>query len=100
MLWVQSWGNILSDWEKIQEIDWFPHNVDQSSLCYIVGPPSLSILNIAMYTCWSQTLLDVMWQTGWECSLGKNGYMYLSMAELFCCASETITILLIGYTQI
>ena len=23
------------------------------------------------------TLLDVMWQPGWEGSLGKNGYMYM-----------------------
>ena len=27
-----------------------PHNIEQSPLCYTVGPCSLSILNIAVYT--------------------------------------------------
>ena len=31
-----------------------PHNIEQSSLCYAVGPCWLSILNIAVCTCWSQ----------------------------------------------
>ena len=31
------------------------HNIDQSSLCYAVGPCWLSILNIAVCTCQSQT---------------------------------------------
>ena len=43
------------------------------------------------------TLLNVMWQPGWERSLGENGYM---MAESLHCSPETITILLIRYTQI
>ena len=32
-----------------------PHNIEESSLCYTVGPCWLSILNIAVSTCWSQT---------------------------------------------
>ena len=32
-----------------------PHNIEQSSVCYTVGPCWLSILNIAMCTCPSQT---------------------------------------------
>ena len=30
-------------------------------------------------TCWlaQRTLLNVMWQPGWEESLGENGYMYM-----------------------
>ena len=43
-----------------------------------------------------ETLLSVMWQPGWEQSLGENGYMY--MCESFSCSAETITTLLIGYT--
>ena len=31
-----------------------PHNIEQSSLCYRVGPCQLSILYIAVYTCPSQ----------------------------------------------
>ena len=31
------------------------HNIEQSSLCYTVGPCRLSILNIAVCTCQSQT---------------------------------------------
>ena len=31
-------------------------NIEQRPLCYTVGPCWLSILNIAMYTCQSQTL--------------------------------------------
>ena len=31
------------------------HNIEQSSLCYTVGPCWLSILNIAVSTCQSQT---------------------------------------------
>ena len=42
------------------------------------------------------TLLNVMWQPGWEGSLGENGYT-LCMAEYLCCLPETITALLIGY---
>ena len=40
-------------------------------------------------------LLSVMWQSGWEGSLGENGYMYI-----YGCSSETITALLMGYTPI
>ena len=32
-----------------------PHNIEQSSLCYTVGPCWLSILNTAVCTCPSQT---------------------------------------------
>ena len=32
-----------------------PHDIEQSSLCYILGPRWLSILNIAVCTCPSQT---------------------------------------------
>ena len=32
-----------------------PHNIEQSSVCYTVGPCWLSILNIAMCICPSQT---------------------------------------------
>ena len=32
-----------------------PHNIEQSSMCYIVGPCWLSILNISVCTCPSQT---------------------------------------------
>ena len=28
---------------------WLPHNIEQSSMCYAVGPSWLSILNIAVY---------------------------------------------------
>ena len=40
------------------------------------------------------TLFNVMWQPGWEGSLGENGYMYIYMAESL--HSETVTILLIN----
>ena len=42
------------------------------------------------------TLLNVMWQPGWENSLGENGFMYMSLH----CPPETVTMLLIGYTPI
>ena len=32
-----------------------PHNTEQSSMCYTVDSRWLSILNIAVHTCWSQT---------------------------------------------
>ena len=35
------------------------HNIEQSILCYTVGPHWLSILNIAVYTCQSQA--DAPW---------------------------------------
>ena len=34
----------------------------------------------------------VMWQSGWEGSLGENGYIYACMAESLCCSPETITL--------
>ena len=39
----------------IQEASTVPPNIEQSPLCYIVSPCWLSILNIPVYTCWSQT---------------------------------------------
>ena len=41
------------------------------------------------------TLLSVMWQPGWEGSLGDNGYMHM-----YDCSLETITTLLISYNPI
>ena len=38
----------------------------------ICGPESQVSYYIAQ-----GTLLDVMWQPGWEGSLGENGYMYM-----------------------
>ena len=35
------------------------HNIEQSSLCYTISPCWLSILNIAVCPCQSQTLLSV-----------------------------------------
>ena len=49
-------------------------------------------------TIWEKSNLNVMWQPGWEGSLGENGYV--CMAESLCCAPETITTLSIGYTPI
>ena len=37
-----------------------PHNIEQSSLCYTVGPCWLSILNIAVCTCWSQSEVKLL----------------------------------------
>ena len=44
------------------------------------------------------TLLNVMWQPGWEGGLGENGYMFMC-GESLCGSPETIT-LLIGYTPV
>ena len=38
---------------------------------------------------------QVMWQSGWDGSLGENGYM----SPLYC-APKTITMLFIGYTSV
>ena len=46
------------------------------------------------------TLPHVMWQPGWEGSLGEDGYMYIHTAESLCCTPETTTALLTGYTLI
>ena len=32
-----------------------PHNIEQNYMCYTIGPCGLSILNIALCTCPSQT---------------------------------------------
>ena len=45
------------------------------------------------------TLLSVIWQPGWEGSLGRmDTCMY--MAESLCCSPEAVTTLLIGYSPI
>ena len=53
------------------------------------------------------TLLNVMWQPGWEGCLEENGYMCiygwipsLQISQLSPCTPETIIALLIGYTSI
>ena len=45
------------------------------------------------------TLLNVVWQPGWEGSLGENGYMYVYGCEILCCPPETITSLLMAILQ-
>ena len=35
-----------------------------------------------LYNTW--ILLSVIWQPGWEGSLGENGYMYIYMGEPLC----------------
>ena len=39
------------------------------------------------------TLLNVMWQPGWEGSLGENEYVYIGMAESLHCSPENVTTL-------
>ena len=34
-----------------------------------------------------ETLLNILWQPGWERSLGENGYRYIYMTESLCCPS-------------
>ena len=46
------------------------------------------------------TLLDVVWQPGWEGSWGGRVYTCIYMAEALCCSPQTITALLIGCTPI
>ena len=41
-------------------------------------------------------LLNVMCQSGWEGSLGENGYMHI-MTESLCCPPETITTLFLSW---
>ena len=43
------------------------------------------------------TLLNIMWQPGWEGGLGMNGCLCMYMAESLPCSRETIPALLIGY---
>ena len=45
------------------------------------------------------TLLNVMWQPGWERVLGEVSTC-MCIAELLCCPPETITTLLITYTLV
>ena len=45
------------------------------------------------------TLLNIMWQPGWERSLGEKDTC-ICMAEYLCCAPETTTTVLIIYTPI
>ena len=50
-----------------------------------------------------EILLNVMWQPGWEGSLGENEYMHMYGRVpffFFCRLPETITTLLTGYTTI
>ena len=49
------WVWFFSPKDFIQEASTVPPNIEQSPLCYIVSPCWLSILNIPVYTCWSQT---------------------------------------------
>ena len=44
------------------------------------------------------TLPTVVWQPGWQGSLGENRYTCIHVAESLGYAPETITTLLIGYT--
>ena len=46
------------------------------------------------------TRLNVMWQPGWEGSLGENGYMFICVPKSLHCPPETITTLLTDYTPI
>ena len=50
----------------VGELEW------TCTYCYIQNGQSTRIHCIA-----HGTLLNVMWQPGWEGSLGENGYMYM-----------------------
>ena len=69
--------------------------MDMHTLLYLKWITNKDIL-------WTQgTLLNVMWQPGWEGSLGENGYMYICvciyiyicLVEFFCSPPETTTTL-------
>ena len=42
------------------------------------------------------TLLNIMWQPGWEERLGENGHMYM-YAESLHCSPETVTTLFVKW---
>ena len=44
------------------------------------------------------TLLNVIWQPGWEGSLGENGYMH--MYESLCCSPDTVTTSFMRYNPL
>ena len=46
------------------------------------------------------TLLNVVWQPGWEGSWGGRMDTGIYMAEALCCSPETITTLLISFIPI
>lgn len=46
------------------------------------------------------TLLNVIWQPGWEGGLGENGNMYVYMAESLGYSPEIIMTLFISYIPI
>ena len=66
-------------------------NIEQSSLCYTVGPCWLSILNIAVFTCLSQTLylsfppVNVRSPSPWVCFLFFRNHFFLDSAIKGCC---------------
>ena len=47
-----------------------------------------------------RTLLNVMWQPGWERNLQENGCIYIYMAESLHCSPETITTFIWNYYNI
>ena len=63
----------------------FPHNIEQSSLCYIVGPCWLYILNIAVCTCQSQipSLFPLLILSFWLC-LRQSGDYKLKLGIKWC----------------
>ena len=69
-----------------------PHNIEQSSMCYTVGPCWLSILNIEMYTCLSQTpcLFPPFFPSGQFCS-SHLGF-HVCCAQSLCRVSFFVTL--------
>ena len=55
------------------------------------------LLNRVGRSKWS--MIDVLWQPGWEWGLGGE-WMHVYLAEFLHCSHETIAIFLIGYTPI
>ena len=69
-----------------------PPNIEQSSMCYTVGPSWLSILNIEMYTCPSQLPISPLqfFPSGQFCSSYLGFHVY--SAQSLCRVSFFVTL--------
>ena len=56
---------------------------------YLAKPNTKWKRGKSLHIMW-HTILHNMWEPGWKGSLGKNGYIYICMAESLHCSPETI----------
>ena len=103
-MWNIKWNdiNVLTSRKKLTDLDYNAKGKSRGRCRKAFGMDTYTLLYLKLtrsYWVAQGTLLKVIWEAGWEGSLGRMDTC-IRMAESPHCSLETITTLLISYTLI